>query len=76
MDIISYFLLRKFFKGKITVPVYNYFQLGTYDPDTLSVMASRLLADLDKEQTGTTEKTVRLPVSKLVLFGIFSPISS
>ncbi len=76
MDIISYYLLSKLFKGEITVPVYNYFQLGIYDPDTLSAMASGILADLDKEQTGTTEETVILPVSKLIMLGVFSPISS
>lgn len=76
MDILSYFLLSKFLTCKITVPVYNYFQLGVYDQSTLSAMANTLLANLDKEQTGEQEKTVKLPITKLMLFGIFTPVSA
>lgn len=76
MDILTYFLLSKFLSYKITVPVYNYFQLGAYDASALSTMANSLLSALDKEQTGEEEESVKLPITKLMLFGIFNPVSA
>lgn len=74
MDVLSYVLMRKIFRGSNSESIYEYLRLAAYDPQALSAIASKVLADMDMAQSGSVATAANTSLAKLALLGIFSPV--